>query len=74
MSPYQKRGFFFVFLLFLLQDNSYCCLVSKFQDSKLKMAIVVKNYQFGRKSAYFKTLITSKLIDLATRNKKNISL
>ena len=32
---------FFVIFLFLLQDNSYSCLVLKFQVSKLKSAIEV---------------------------------
>ena len=40
-SPYQKRDIFFILFLFLLQDNSYSCLVSKFQVSKLKNAIEV---------------------------------
>ena len=40
---------FFIFL-FLLQDNSYYCLVLKLQVSKLKIAIEIINYQCGRKS------------------------
>ena len=34
----KKDTYFFVLFLFLLQDNSYSCLVLKFQVSKLKIA------------------------------------
>ena len=55
------------YVLFLLQDNSYSSLVLKFQVSKLKIAIeVIKLSIWPQKSFFFKTLITSKLIDLAT--------
>ena len=40
-QPINKETYFFVLLLFLLQDNSYYCLVSKFQVSKLQIAIEV---------------------------------
>ena len=63
-----KEIYFFVFFLFLLQDNSYSCSVLKFQMSKLKIAIeeVIKLSIWPQKVFIFKTLITSKLIDLAT--------
>jgi hypothetical protein len=37
----KKDIYFFVLFLYLLQDNSYSCLVLKFQVSKLKIAIEV---------------------------------
>ena len=36
-----KKEIFFVIFLFLLQDNSFSCLVFKFQVSKLKITIEV---------------------------------
>ena len=49
----KKRQMFFVLSLFLLQDNSYSCLVLKFQVSKSKIAIEVTKLPIGCKSAYF---------------------
>ena len=37
----KKVTYFFVLFLFLLQDNSYSCLVLKFKVSKLKIVIKV---------------------------------
>ena len=53
---------------FLLQDNSYSCLVLKFQVSQLTIAIYRdhKIINAAAKVLIFKTLITSKGIDLAT--------
>ena len=34
-----KKGYIFLSFLFLLQGNSYTCLVLKFQVSKLKIEI-----------------------------------
>ena len=46
-SPYQKRDiFYFVLFLFLLQDNSYACLVLQFQVSRLKIAIELTKLSF----------------------------
>ena len=39
--PIKKDTYFFILFLFLLQDHSYSCLVSKFQVSKLEIAIEV---------------------------------
>ena len=38
---FKKDTYFFVLFLFLLQDNSFSCLVLEFQVSKLKIAIEV---------------------------------
>ena len=64
--PIKKETYFFVLFLFLLQDNSYSYLVLKFQVSNLKIAIeVIKLSKMAAKVLIFKTLVTSKLIDLA---------
>ena len=44
--PIKKETYFFVLFLFLLQDNSYSCLVLKLQVSKLKNAIEMINVSF----------------------------
>ena len=64
----KREIFFFILFLFLLHDNSYFCLGLKFQVSKLKIAIeVTKLSIWSQKCVFcFKTLITSKLIDLGT--------
>ena len=63
----KKDIFFCSFSIFLLQDNSYSCLVLKFQAAKLKIAIeVIKIINLAVKVPFSKKLITSKLIDLAT--------
>jgi hypothetical protein len=70
----KKDTYFFVLFLFLLQDDSYSCLVLKFQVYKLKIAIHRghKIINAAAKVLIFKTLITSKLIDLATQNKNSL--
>ena len=40
--PIKKETYLFFLILFLLQDNSFSCLVLKFQVSKLKIAIETK--------------------------------
>ena len=53
----KKEAYFFVLFLFLLQDNSYSCLVSKFQVSKLKIAIeVIKLSMQQQKCLFLKRL------------------
>ena len=59
--PMKKETYFFVLFLLLLQDNSYCCLVLKFQVSKLKNAIEVIKLSMRPQKGLF-----LKLIDLAT--------
>ena len=50
-----KKETFFILFLFLLQDNSYSCLVLQFQVPKLKIAIEVTKLSFWpQKCVFFK--------------------
>ena len=63
----KKEAYFFVLFLYLLQENSYSCMVLKFQVSKLKILEGGnKIINLAAKVLIFKTLITLKLVDLAT--------
>ena len=62
----QKEKKKFVPFVFLLQENIYSCLGLKFQVSKSEIARGHKIINLAAKVRIFKTLITSKLIDLET--------
>ena len=64
MACSKKRHIFLYFFLFLLQDKDYSCFVLKFQVKNCNRGHKISN--LAAKVLIFKTLITSKLIDLAT--------
>ena len=55
--PVKKETYIFVLFLFMMQNNSYSCLVLKFQVSKLKTAIeVIKLSIWPQKCSFSKRL------------------